>query len=107
MTGPEQGSQGMGTTQRIRWSRSVHRVMQPCAIHGVAFVILPLPVSQRVVRRRRGRQGNQNFGPCKKSQPDQRSKLARGRNERVRVPCKGQRNGEKWRRREKEGKEAV
>lgn len=76
----------MGSTQRIRWSRSVHRVMQARAIHGVAFVILPFPVSQRVVRRRRGRQGDQNSGPRKKSRPDQRAAVQRAEGtERVRV----------------------
>jgi len=35
--------------------------MQARAIHSVAFVSLPLPVSQRVVRRKRERQGNQEF----------------------------------------------
>lgn len=91
VTGPEQGSQGDGgDTQRIRWLRLVHRVMQARAIHGVAFVILPLPVSRRVVRRRRGKQGNQNFGPRKKIQPAVR----RAARERARAcSYEGRRNG--------------
>lgn len=94
VTGPEQGSQqgDGGDTQRIRWSRSVHRVMQARAIHGVAFVILPLPVSRRVVRKRRGKQGNQNFGPRKESQPDQRCSELQG-NKRVRVRIRDEERG--------------
>lgn len=83
--------------------------MQARAIHGVAFVILPFPVSQRVVRRRRGRQGDQNSGPRKKSRD-----LASARRgaavqraegtERVRVHARDEETGKGEGGREKEGK---
>lgn len=44
------------------------------------------------VRRRRGKQGNQNSGPRKKNQPDQRCSELEGTSACVSL-CKGRRNG--------------
>lgn len=72
VTGPEQGSQEDGSdtenslvavgASRDAGARDSRRCICDSTASG----------SRRVVRKRRGKQGNQNSGPRKKSQPDQR-----------------------------------